>query len=259
MLDTIIEKKKTEVMDLKKKGYQIFNQQHQPTHSLFHSLKHAHTLQVIAEIKRASPSKGDIKVEVDPPEQALAYERAGAVAISVLTDTPYFKGSIDDLANVRAAVNLPILCKDFMIDEIQIDRARDAGATVILLIVAALKLDRLQELYLYATERGLEVLVEVHNEDELKSALFIGAKIIGVNNRNLKTFKVDLAITETLGSFMKDKNIVFISESGIVNEADATRAAKAGAHGLLVGETLMKSDNVSSKLASLKVPKGVVK
>ncbi len=259
ILDTIIEKKKEEVNELKQAGYESYHQKGTPAKTLFESLKAASALQVIAEIKRASPSKGDIRTEVDPVLQAGIYEGAGACAISVLTDTPFFKGRMEDLANVRRAVSVPILCKDFIIDEIQIDRATDAGANVILLIVAALPFQRLKELYLYATKSGLEVLVEVHNEKEMKEALELGATIIGVNNRNLKTFEVDLKITEALGSMVQGRDVVFISESGIRDKEDCHRALNAGADGVLVGETLMRSHDPEAALASLQVRKDVMK
>jgi indole-3-glycerol phosphate synthase len=256
ILDTIIEKKKEEVNDLKQSGYQSFHNHSTPTKSLYETLKSAPFLQVIAEIKRASPSKGDIRTEVDPELQAAIYAEAGACAISVLTDTPFFKGRMEDLANVRRAVSIPILCKDFIIDEIQIDRARDAGANVILLIVAALDSFRLGELFSYATSLGLEVLVEVHNEEEMMEALKLGATIIGVNNRNLKTFEVDLLITETLASMVKGREVVLISESGIRDEADSRRVKDAGAQGILVGETLMRSEDPAAILSALQVEIG---
>ncbi|CAN7363959.1 indole-3-glycerol phosphate synthase TrpC [Rossellomorea sp. LjRoot5] len=259
ILETIIEKKKEEVKELKQSGYTTFQYQGTHNNSLYETLKSASSLQVIAEIKRASPSKGDIRTEVDPVTQAAIYAEAGACAISVLTDTPFFKGRMEDLANVRRAVSIPILCKDFIIDEIQIDRARDAGANVILLIVAALDSFRLRELFSYASSLGLEALVEVHNEEEMMKALELGATIIGVNNRNLKTFEVDLHITETLASMVKGREVVLISESGIRDEADSRRVKDAGAQGVLVGETLMRSKDPAATLSALKVEKGEMK
>ncbi|WP_201716239.1 indole-3-glycerol phosphate synthase TrpC [Rossellomorea arthrocnemi] len=259
ILETILKKKKEEVNELKRDGYKSYHHKGTQTRSLYESLKSALSLQVIAEIKRASPSKGDIRTEVDPVLQAITYEEAGACAVSVLTDTPFFKGKTEDLANVRRSVSIPILCKDFIIDEIQIDRAKDAGADVILLIVAALPFNRLKELYLYAERVGLEILVEVHNEEEMKVALNMGATIIGINNRNLKTFEVDLKITETLGSMVNGYDVVLISESGIRDKNDCQRAVHAGASGVLVGETLMKSDDPQTVLSSLQVRKDVMK
>lgn len=199
---------------------------------------------VISEIKRASPSKGDIQTRVDVVAQAKKYEAAGAAAISVLTDETYFKGSIDDLRKVAQAVSIPVLCKDFMVSEIQIDRAQQAGGTIILLIVAALKKQELHSLYQYAVSKGLEVLVEVHDEEELRKALELDAKLIGVNNRNLKTFEVSVERTAQLAeNFPFDSERVLISESGMNTKEDAKFAFASGASGILVGEALMRSED----------------
>ena len=199
---------------------------------------------VISEIKRASPSKGDIQIEVDVVAQAKKYEAAGAAAISVLTDETYFKGSIDDLRKVAQAVSIPVLCKDFMVSEIQIDRAQQAGGTIILLIVAALEKQELHSLYQYAVSKGLEVLVEVHDEEELQKALELDAKLIGVNNRNLKTFDVSVERTAQLAEkFPFDGERVLISESGMNTKEDAKFAYASGASGILVGEALMRSED----------------
>lgn len=253
ILDKILDKKREEVRQLKQIGlnYDVETVKHGA--SLYKNFLNSNTLSVISEIKRASPSKGDINVGMEPNEQAKLYELGGASAISVLTDGPFFKGSVEDLSSVRETVNLPILNKDFIIDEIQIDRARQAGANVILLIAAALDLDRLKELYHYASRLGLEVLFEVHNEVELDMAFEVGANIIGINNRDLKTFEVDLAVTEKLARKVTDPNTVIISESGIKTRDDAERVAQAGAHGILVGESLMKSENVVESLKNIQV------
>ena len=199
---------------------------------------------VIAEIKRASPSKGDIQTEVDIIAQAKKYEQAGAAAISVLTDESYFKGSIEDLREVAQVVSIPVLCKDFIVSEIQIDRAKNAGATIILLIVAALEKEELQRLFDYATGLELEVLVEVHDEQELQKALALNAQLIGINNRNLKTFDVSLERTiELAQQFPFDGKRVLISESGLHSKEDAAYVFNHGANGILVGEALMRSDN----------------
>jgi indole-3-glycerol phosphate synthase len=256
ILQEIIKMKTGEIKELKERGYKPFNQSIKHTNRLYDSLGKADRLQVIAEIKRASPSKGDIRLEVDPAQQAKEYEMAGAAAISVLTDTHFFKGSMDDLAKVRKEVSIPILCKDFILDPVQIDRAEDAGANIILLIVAALDESTLHSLFDYAESKGLEVLVEVHNEEEMKAAVEMGAHIIGINNRNLKTFEVSLEVTERLGTIVNNKDIILISESGIKHEADCEKAAKAGVHGVLVGETLMRSNDCASTLASLQVLRG---
>lgn len=202
---------------------------------------------VISEIKRASPSKGDIHTTVDIVAQAKKYEEAGAAAISVLTDETYFKGSIDDLRQVAQAVSVPVLCKDFMISEIQIDRAKNAGATIVLLIVAALNKEELERLYQYAKAQGLEVLIEVHDEKELAAALELDAELIGVNNRDLKTFNVSLERTAELAKrFPFDSGRILISESGLHTKEDAQFVYGCGASGILVGEALMRSENPGS-------------
>jgi len=210
-------------------------------------------MNIIAEIKRASPSKGEINVGIDPVEQALQYAKYGAKAISVLTDSAFFKGSIEDLVAVRDAVDLPILCKDFIIEEIQIDRAKEYGANVVLLIAAALPKHRLSELYEYAYSQDLEVLLEIHNEPELIIALEIGAKIIGINNRDLKTFSVDLSVTQELAKLVNRDDILLIGESGIRKREDVEKMMQAGVKGVLVGETLMRSNNLKDTLADLKI------
>ena len=213
-------------------------------------LRQAQPAGVIAEIKRSSPSKGVIRSEVDVTGQAERYEQAGAAAISVLTDESYFNGSIHDLHEVAKRVAIPVLNKDFIIDTKQIDRAKNAGATVVLLIVAALDDGRLHSLYSYAIKLGLEALVEVHNEEEMERAIALGAELIGINNRNLSTFEVSLENTERLSSYFSDEHL-FISESGIHSAEDAQRAVKTGVKGLLIGEALMRADNPGAFLDAL--------
>lgn len=253
ILDKIIAQKKTELPGLKATPPQ-FTGALKVRPSLYETLINAKTLQVISEMKRASPSKGDIAIDIEPVEQASRYERAGAACISVLTEQAFFKGSFADLHAVAQAVNIPVLCKDFMIDSVQIDYAKAAGASVILLIVAALTDEELSSLYAYATAQNLEVLVEVHDTEELARALKIDAKIIGVNNRNLKTFELDLAHTEEIAKSVNHPEIAFISESGIWNADDAAHVASYGAMGVLVGESLMRSGEVEAALQSLQVP-----
>lgn len=253
ILDKIIDFKRTELPSLKETTPN-FEAIETVRPSLYETLMHTKHLQVISEMKRASPSKGDIATNTNPIEQAKLYEQAGAVCISVLTETKYFKGSYADLHAVAQNVAIPVLCKDFIIEPIQIDYAKAAGASVILLIVAALDQATLQALFDYAKEKQLEVLVEVHDEQELEIALSIGAKIIGVNNRNLKTFEVDLAHTETIGKVIQAyKDVAFISESGIWDAADAQNVASFGAKGVLVGESLMRSGNVIHSLQALQI------
>lgn len=212
--------------------------------------QHADYVQVIGEVKRASPSKGDINVAVDIISQAKAYENAGAAAISVLTDPVFFKGTIADLQQIASVVKLPILCKDFIINKKQLVRAKNNGASIVLLIVAALSLEKLKELYQQALELGLEVLVEVHDEEELKVAVTLPEAIIGVNNRNLKSFKVDIAVSEYLAA-LQDEH-VFISESGFNQAADVDRIAE-NYQAVLVGEALMRADDPKSKVKELQV------
>ena len=178
----------------------------------------------------------------------------GASAVSVLTDHRFFNGSISDLKAVRKAIDVPILCKDFIIDSIQIDVAKNAGADIILLIVAAMDEKKLVDLYQYAKDHHLEVLMEVHSEDELKIALKTGAKLIGVNNRNLKTFEVDLSVTEKLAPIVKKSGAFLISESGIKTLDDVKRVMKAGANGILVGEMLMRAEDLPSTLQEMQLP-----
>lgn len=253
ILDKIIRQKEKEVALLKDQRFEMTRVKI-PSLTVAKTFKESGQMNVIAEIKRASPSKGSINPSVDPVIQAKKYEAHGASAISVLTDKTFFNGSMDDLKAVREAVDLPLLCKDFMIDQIQIDQAKANGASIILLIVAALSEASLKELYDYATNQGLEVLCEVHNEVEMERALQLGASIIGINNRNLKTFEVDLETTNKLAAMVQDPNTILISESGIKTKGDVTKMANNGAHGILVGETLMRSDNLSSTFNNLRIP-----
>ncbi|MBU0903609.1 MAG: indole-3-glycerol phosphate synthase TrpC [Firmicutes bacterium] len=258
ILEQILEVKQKEVRELLTSNPILKSSRiHSGKPSLFNTLKNATQLQVISEIKRASPSKGMINANINPIKQARLYEQSGASAISVLTDEVFFKGSIEDLRDVAQTVSIPVLCKDFIIDSSQIDRAYEAGASVVLLIVAALSQQTLRQLYDYASSLKLEVLVEVHNLEELERAIAIPAKLIGVNNRDLKTFKVDLSETEKIAAqFPFHEERVLISESGIETPGDAKRVAKAGASAILVGETLMKSTDVEHTLLSFQVKLG---
>jgi len=258
ILERIIQVKKQEVGALiNQVGHFEWIQPPVPKPSLFETLDKTEHLHVISEIKRASPSKGLIAGNVDPVAQALAYERAGAAAISVLTDHQFFQGSMGDLQAVSSAVKVPVLCKDFIIHRLQIEQAKRAGASIILLIVAALDDEMLNELFDYAVGLELEVLVEVHDVEELQSALSIGAKLIGVNNRDLKTFEVDLKRTEEIAAhFPFHEQRVLISESGIATSRDASFVAQKGASAILVGETLMRSENIDETLQSFHVKLG---
>jgi indole-3-glycerol phosphate synthase len=198
-------------------------------------------LAIIAEVKKASPSAGLIAFDFDPVERAAGYERNGAEAISVLTDETFFQGSLQDLTEVRNAVSVPVLRKDFVVDELQIIETAAAGADAVLLIVAALNGDQLLHLSQVASNYHLDALVEVHSADELDSALSVGATIIGVNNRNLATFEVDLSVTETLSELIPE-DVLLVSESGFKTMADVLRAHRCGVDAVLVGEALMRRD-----------------
>ncbi|KAB7706258.1 indole-3-glycerol phosphate synthase TrpC [Bacillus aerolatus] len=253
ILDKILAKKQEEVERLKRTFQADGVKEKQSRRSLYDRFYQSDKMNIISEIKRASPSKGEINIGVDPVEQAKQYEESGADAISVLTDEPFFKGTMADLQVVRQTVSVPVLCKDFIIDKIQIDRAMAAGADVILLIAAALNQEQLQLLYGYAKERELDVLLEVHNEEEMERALQVNADVIGINNRDLKSFTVDLGITERLLKAYLHPEKVFIAESGIQATADVERVKQAGAKGILVGETFMKSANISQTFRELKI------
>lgn len=196
-------------------------------------------LAVIAEVKKASPSAGVISHSFNPIGIAEEYELNGANAISVLTDRKFFSGDLEHLTNVRTAVSLPLLRKDFVVDEIQIPESVANGADAILLIVAALEQTQLRDLLHAAEAFQLDALVEVHTEGELHRALDAGAKIVGINNRNLATFEVDLGVTEKLCREVPDE-IVLISESGIKTPADVARVKACGVDAILVGEALMR-------------------
>ena len=205
-------------------------------------------LALIAEVKRRSPSAGDIAPSLDPVSHAEAYARAGAVAISVLTDGPYFGGSLDDLRSVARKVRVPVLRKDFIVDELQIAEARGAGASAILLIVRALSPARLAELAAAARRWGLEALVEVHDAGELDAALASGARLIGVNSRNLDTFAVDTRAAWTLFHRIP-KDIVAVAESGMATLDDVRAAAEAGADAVLIGTALSAAPDPSALAA----------
>ncbi len=207
-------------------------------------------LGLIAEVKKASPSAGVIAQEFDPVAIARAYESAGAHAVSVLTDERFFQGHLAYMTKVRAAIGLPVLRKDFILHDVQIYEAACAGADAILLIVAALEKEQLIALQKTAELCQLEALVEVHTLAEMDQALDCGARIIGVNNRNLATFEVDLATTEQLVEEAPD-DIVLVSESGIKTPADSQRVFEAGANAILVGESLMRSGDVAAAVTAL--------
>lgn len=207
-------------------------------------------LGLIAEVKKASPSVGVIAEAFDPVAIARAYESAGAHALSVLTDREFFQGNLAFLSRIRAEVALPLLRKDFVIHEVQIAEASVAGADAVLLIVAALGQERLEALYEEALRLQLDVLVEVHDAEELDRALDLGANLIGINNRNLTTFEVDLCTTERLSEEVPE-GVILVCESGIKTRADCQRAFDSGCNAILVGETLMRAHDVHACIGDL--------
>jgi indole-3-glycerol phosphate synthase len=210
---------------------------------------------LIAEVKKASPSAGVIKADFDPVRIAQDYEAAGASCLSVLTDERFFQGSLKFLQPIRDAVRLPILRKDFIIHERQILESIEAGADAILLIVAILTDQELQRFHSLARSAGLAVLVEVHDEVEMRRALAAEAEIIGINNRDLKTFTVDLATTEKLAPMAKGR--ILVAESGINTRADVERLERCGASAILVGESLMRASDLNQKVNELRAERNL--
>jgi len=208
-------------------------------------------LAIIAEIKRRSPSAGEIAQRLDAPTQAKHYVKGGAAAISVLTEPQYFAGSLDDLRAVRAAVPVPVLRKDFIVDQIQIWEGRAAGADAVLLIAAALDASELAELLSAVVATGMEALVETHTAAEVEMAVAAGAEIIGVNNRDLATFNTDLAVAEALAPSIPH-GVVTVGESGVSSVAGASRMAAAGYDAILVGEAAVRSADPRSFIAGLR-------
>ena len=219
-------------------------------HTLFKALSDESKINIIAEFKRRSPSKGEIKRDADPAITARAYQSAGAAAVSVLTEEDYFGGSLDDLRVVRKTVSLPILRKDFVFDEYQVYESAAAGADAVLLIVAALADEALGRLRRIAEdELGMDALVEVHTAEEMKRAAGCGAKIIGVNNRDLQTFTVSLETSVKLAP-IAPKGSALISESGIESAGDISRLRSVGYRAFLIGESLMRADDPEETLGS---------
>jgi indole-3-glycerol phosphate synthase len=264
ILDTIVEQKKLEVAKLPERiiaagDLRDAMLEHGERRDFLAALQKPRVgdIALIAEVKKASPSKGIICENFDPVRIAKEYEAAGASCLSVLTDEKFFQGSLEYLREIRAAVTLPLLRKDFIIDERQILEAIEWGADAILLIVAILDDARMKRFHDLAIEAGLAVLVEVHDEAELARAVAIGATLIGVNNRDLKTFTVDLATTERLAAKLfqpqpdQQRTTLLVAESGIFVRADVDRLKACGSGAILVGESLMRTGDIIAKTREL--------
>lgn len=255
ILDTIVAKKKIEVNDLRKIGISLpvefRDREVAPPRGFRNSLIQFKGVSIIAEVKKASPSKGVICEDFRPIDIALNYQANGAQAISVLTDVGFFQGSLLYMMQVRESVPLPVLRKDFIIDELQIEEARQHGADAILLIAAILDLSQLKDYQECAREYGMDVLVEVHDERETELALEAGSELIGVNNRNLKDFSMDLETTFRLKNIIPE-NIPLVSESGLKTVDHFKRLKDEGIEAALVGETLMRAGADSELLRSLR-------
>lgn len=255
ILDTIVRQKQIEVAALKSGGIHLppaFQEKSiDPPRGFRRALLDHDGVAIIAEVKKASPSKGIICADFNPVAIALNYQKSGAQAISVLTDVNFFQGSLLYLMQVREAVKLPVLRKDFIIDELQIREARLHGADAILLIAAILDLHQLRDYQAYAGESGMDVLVEVHDEAELELALKADSQLVGINNRNLKDFTMDLGTTFRLKK-MIPAGIPVVSESGLRDQADIRSLAEAGVTAALIGETLMRVGSTGDVLQGLR-------
>jgi indole-3-glycerol phosphate synthase len=255
ILDRIVESKRREIVAAR----QIVSEedlearivQRPPTRDFTAALSRLGEVAVIAEIKKASPSAGIIRADFDPVAIAQIYEKHGAAAISVLTDAEFFQGSLGYLSAVRAAVTCPVLRKDFILERYQLLEARDAGADAVLLIAECLPGDRLATLERDATKLGLHTLIELHDAEELPRVLETGGRVLGINNRDLRTFVTRLELTlELLPRIPPDR--VVVSESGIASRADVLRLGAAGAKAVLVGESLMRAPDIGSALDRLR-------
>ena len=253
ILDEIVARKHVDVAARAKKTPQDLLESQVPDRTSTRSLWHALDLDgvgIIAEIKRRSPTGGTFAHNIDPAKWAANYETAGAIAVSVLTDEPYFGGTQDDLRDVRAALNIPTLQKDFVVTDFQLYEAAVAGADAVLLITSITPAQELRHRIDLVHTLQMEALVEVHTEEEVDQALIAGARIIGINNRNLREFTTDLAVTEELCKLVPEE-ILVISESGVHSPHDVERAVAAGVNGLLVGESIMTATDPIAQINAL--------
>jgi indole-3-glycerol phosphate synthase len=249
ILDKIVARKIEEVAALDIHPRDVQTAMRHPPRDFAGALRRE-TVALIAEIKHASPSKGILIEHFDPVALGKTYAQSGAAAISVVTDRDFFKGSLADLRAVRSTMTIPVLRKDFTIDERQLIEARAAGADAILLIVAILDDAHLQDLFSTAWDYGLSALIEVHTEQEMERALKLNPPLIGINNRDLHTFNVDLSVTERLAS-LAPPDVTLVSESGIFTIEDVERVAAAGVDAILVGESIVKSPAIGAQVAAL--------
>jgi indole-3-glycerol phosphate synthase len=252
ILDEIVRTKHDEVEALKPRAAELraLAEAAPAARGFAAALRREREVRLLAEVKRRSPSAGEIRPGADAAEVALAYQAAGAAALSVLTDERYFGGSLDALRQVRRAVELPLLRKDFVVDALQLWEARGAGADAVLLIVRILDDAELRDLLSLAGELGMDALVEAHNAAEMDRALAAGATLLGVNNRDLQTFHTDLGLSLALAPTVGE-GVTFVAESGIRGAEDVLRLGEAGAHAILVGESLMREPDVTAAAARL--------
>jgi indole-3-glycerol phosphate synthase len=254
ILDEIIAYKKQELVDTKHRvplsELKAKASDADPTRGFEKALADGKGIRLIAEVKKASPSKGVIREDFDPVDIAKTYARSGAHCLSVLTEKQYFQGKLEYLGDIRKAVGLPLLRKDFIIDEYQIVESRAAGADAVLLIAACLERRQIEDLSNIAKEAGLDVLVESHTYKELDRALLAGASLVGINNRDLQSFSVTLQTTvDLLKDIPQDRTVV--SESGIMTREDVLRLQQAGVDAVLVGESLLREKNIGKKVKEL--------
>ncbi len=255
ILDRIVARKKEEVAALHRTGVVLppscHHRQADAPRGFRAALLDYAGVAIIAEVKKASPSKGVICADFDPVRTAVNFQKQGAQALSVLTDVDFFQGSLLALMQVREAVALPVLRKDFIIDRLQIDQARAHGADAVLLIAAILEIEQIAEFRQHAADLGMDSLIEVHDEPEIDKALAAGADLIGINNRNLNDFSVDIDTTFRLQQLIP-AGIPVVSESGLKTPADLDALARAGVSAALIGESLMRAGTGSSLLSELR-------